>query len=127
MNGVNQWLRAQGKADAALQGMATTFTAAILRGRRAHVLHVGDSRAYHYSNGRLVRLTSAHVLPQPDLRHVLYRAVGIEDLTRLDHATVELAVHDRLLLVSDVALGALADRQIAALLAARGKLGRAHV
>src|SRR3546814_6204737 len=54
MNGVNQWLRAQGKADAALQGMATTFTAAILRGRRAHVLHVGDSRAYHYSNGRLV-------------------------------------------------------------------------
>src|SRR3546814_6174656 len=92
MNGVNQWLRAQGKADAALQGMATTFTAAILRGRRAHVLHVGDSRAYHYSNGRLVRLTSDHVLPQPDLRHVLYRAVGIEDLIRLDHASVELAV-----------------------------------
>src|SRR3546814_13433323 len=55
------------KADAALQGMATTFTAAILRGRRAHVLHVGDSRAYHYSNGRLMRLTSDHVLPQPDL------------------------------------------------------------
>lgn len=120
MNGLNQWLRAQGKADAALQGMATTFTAAILQGRRAHVLHVGDSRAYHYSNGRLVRLTSDHVLPQPDLRHVLYRAVGIEDLIRLDHASVELAVHDRLLLVSDGVHGALDDRQIAALLAARG-------
>src|SRR3546814_13660327 len=79
---------AQGKADAALQGRATTFTAAILRGRRAHVLHVGDSRAYHYSNGRLVRLTSDHVLPQPDLRHVLYRAVGIEDLIRSEERRV---------------------------------------
>src|SRR3546814_17801526 len=69
---------------------------------------------------RLGGLTSVHVLPQPDLRHVLYRAVGIEDLIRLDHASVELAVHDRLLLVSDGVHGALDDRQIAALLAARG-------
>src|SRR3546814_11711701 len=69
---------------------------------------------------RLGGLTSVHVLPQPDLRHVLYRAVGIEDLIRLDHASVELAVHDRLLLVSAGVHGALDDRQIAALLAARG-------
>src|SRR3546814_20666274 len=69
---------------------------------------------------RLGGLTSVHVLPQPDLRHVLYRAVGIEDLIRLDHASVELAVHNRLLLVSDGVHGALDDRQIAALLAARG-------
>src|SRR3546814_15974262 len=44
----------------------------------------------------------------------------MEDLIRLDHASVELAVHDRLLLVSDGVYGALDDRQIAALLAARG-------
>src|SRR3546814_18116337 len=44
----------------------------------------------------------------------------MEDLIRLDHASVELAVHDRLLLVSDGVHGALDDRQIAALLAARG-------
>src|SRR3546814_8530895 len=71
MNGVNQWLRAQGKADAALQGMATTFTAAILRGRRAHVLHVGDSRAYHYSNGRLVR-SEEHTSELQSLMRISY-------------------------------------------------------
>src|SRR3546814_230739 len=69
---------------------------------------------------RLGGLTSVHVLPQPDLGHVLYRAVGIEDLIRLDHASVVLPVDDRLLLVSDGVHGALDDRQIAALLAARG-------
>src|SRR3546814_1691170 len=44
----------------------------------------------------------------------------MEDLIGLDHARVELAVHDRLLLVSDGVHGALNDRKSAALLAARG-------
>src|SRR3546814_16191339 len=44
----------------------------------------------------------------------------MEDLIRLDHARVELAVHDRLLLVSDGVHGALDERHLAALLAARG-------
>ncbi len=121
INGINRWLRAQGQADPALEGLATTFTALVLRGRRAHVLHVGDSRAYHFSGGRLVRLTRDHVLDQPDLRHVLYRAVGIEDHIRLDHASVELGIHDRLLLVSDGVHGVLGDKVIAELLEARGQ------
>jgi serine/threonine protein phosphatase PrpC len=44
LNAINRWLHTQGAADPALLGMACTFTALILRGRRMHVVHVGDSR-----------------------------------------------------------------------------------
>lgn len=112
----NRWLHAQGKGDA-MTNSATTFTAFALRGRRAHLVHVGDSRAWRFSGERLVRLTTDHVRPEPDLNHVLIRAIGIEPELRLDHATIELAEHDRLLLTSDGVHGVLSDKRIAAILA----------
>ncbi|WP_380877933.1 serine/threonine protein kinase [Sphingomonas sp. DBB INV C78] len=118
--GINQWLNQIGRTDEALAGCATTFTALVIRGRRATALHVGDSRAWHFRDGQLHRLTQDHTLSQPDQRHILYRAVGIEPTVRLDVATQELAVHDRLLLTSDGVHGALSDKAIAKLLAARG-------
>ena len=41
--------------------MGCTFTALVLRGRIAHVLHVGDTRAYRLSRDRLTCLTTDHV------------------------------------------------------------------
>lgn len=112
----NRWLHAQGQGDTMLNS-ATTFTAFAFRGRRAHVVHVGDSRAWRWSDGKLVRLTTDHVRPEPDLRHVLIRAIGLEPELRLDHATIELAEHDRLLLTTDGIHGALSSARIAAILA----------
>lgn len=112
----NRWLHAQGKGEA-MTNSATTFTAFALRGRRAHLVHVGDSRAWRFSGGRLARLTTDHVRPEPDLNHVLIRAIGIEPELRLDHATIELAEHDRLLLTSDGVHGVLSDKRIAAIAA----------
>ncbi|MFX9224382.1 hypothetical protein ABTO47_19550, partial [Acinetobacter baumannii] len=86
------------------------------RGRRAHLVHVGDSRAWRFSGGRLTCLTTDHVRPEPDLRHVLIRALGIEPELRLDHAALELAEHDRLVLTTDGVHGALSANRIAALL-----------
>src|SRR3546814_9716560 len=34
INGINRWLRSQGRTDPALEGLANTFTALVLRGRR---------------------------------------------------------------------------------------------
>lgn len=118
--GYNRWLNTLGRNDPALEGAATTLTAVILRGRRAHVLHVGDSRAWHLSDVGLTRLTQDHVLAQPDLAHVLYRAVGIEPGIRLDQREQPLAVHDRLLIASDGVHGSLSDKAIAQLLGQRG-------
>src|ERR1700731_1940455 len=46
ISSLNGWIYSQGKRDPALAGMGCTFTAIVLRGRIAHVLHGGDSRAY---------------------------------------------------------------------------------
>ncbi|MBB4640719.1 bifunctional protein-serine/threonine kinase/phosphatase [Rhizorhapis suberifaciens] len=120
IDGFNRWLNAQGQTDPRLQGAATTFTAVILRGRRAHILHAGDSRAWHYRDGTLTLLTDDHVLPQPDLRHVLFRAIGIEPHLRLDERSQPLAEHDRILITSDGIHGSLSDKALAALLERRG-------
>lgn len=116
---VNRWLHAQGRTDAALENAATTFSAILLRGRAAHIFHVGDSRAYHLSGGELTRLTEDHTLRGPDVSHILYRAVGIEASVRLDHAVRPLRPHDRFLLCSDGVHGVLSDRRIAEMLGAR--------
>jgi serine/threonine protein phosphatase PrpC len=113
----NRWLHAQGQTEA-MANCATTFTAFALRGRRAHLVHVGDSRAWRFSAGaNLACLTSDHTRSEPDLRHVLIRALGIEAELRLDHATLELAERDRLLLTSDGVHGPLTPKRIAAILA----------
>lgn len=111
----NRWLHAQAQGDA-MAASATTFTALALRGRQAHLVHVGDSRAWRFAADRLTRLTTDHVRPEPDLRHVLIRAVGLENDLRLDHASVELAEHDRLLLTTDGVHGVLSAKAIAAIL-----------
>ena len=116
---INAWIHAQGRADPQLENMATTFTAVILKGRGAHIVHVGDSRAYRFSEGRLERLTFDHTAGRGDLSHVLHRAIGFEDTIRLDHATCGLRLHDRFLLCSDGVHGSLADDRLRALLAQR--------
>jgi serine/threonine protein phosphatase PrpC len=111
----NRWLHSQGRGET-MTDSASTFTALALRGRRAHLVHVGDSRAWRFSGGRLICLTVDHVRPEPDLRHVLIRALGIESELRLDHSDIELAEHDRLLLTSDGVHGVLSSAKITAIL-----------
>jgi serine/threonine protein phosphatase PrpC len=120
LRGFNGWLHARGRIDPAMEAAATTFTALILRGREAVALHVGDSRAYHFRDGILTRLTEDHTRAQQGLSHVLYRAVGIEADVKLDVRHVGLQPHDRLLLTTDGVHGVLPDAAIARLLARRG-------
>lgn len=116
---INQWIHAQGRHDTRLAHMATTFTALMLRGRQAHVVHVGDTRAYRLREGALDRLTQDHTLKHPDLNHGLYRAVGIENALRVDHTMRALKLHDRFFLCSDGVHGALSERDLTELLNAR--------
>ena len=119
LQSVNSWLHAMGKQDPLLAGMGCAFTGLVLRGRTAHVLHVGDTRLYRLSGDRLIRLTQDHALTQPGLSHVLYRAMGLEETVRLDYATHPASPHDRFLLCCDGVHGALSDQQIADILMKR--------
>lgn len=120
LSGYNRWLHAKSRSDPEMAGAATTFSALVLRGREATALHVGDSRAWHFRDGVLTRLTEDHVLTQPGLSHVLYRAIGIEPDLRLDVRTVALKAHDRLLLTTDGVHGAVSEADLARMLARRG-------
>lgn len=119
LTGYNRWLHAKGRSDPEMAGAATTFTALVMRGREATVLHVGDSRAWHFRDGVLTPLTEDHVLAQPGLSHVLYRAVGIEPDLRLDTRAVALKAHDRLLLTTDGVHGVVPEADLTRLLARR--------
>jgi serine/threonine protein phosphatase PrpC len=114
---LNGWINTQGRQDPALAGMGCTFTALVLRGRIAHVLHVGDTRAYRLSRDRLTCLTVDHVRQSGSGRsHILNRALGVEPEVRLDYAAQPVALHDRFLLCSDGVHGFLSDQAIADIL-----------
>lgn len=129
LQAVNRWLHGLARQSADLRGMATTFSALLLRGREAHVLHVGDSRVYRLRDTQLQRLTTDHAHDHPDLRHVLYRAVALEDSVRADVSRHALRVHDRFLLCTDGVHGVLPDRRLLELLAQRADPGAsaAHI
>jgi serine/threonine protein phosphatase PrpC len=116
---MNAWVQAIGAQDTTLAGMACTFTALILRGRQAHVFHVGDTRLYRLRGEALSRLTNDHVPPRAARRGGLLRAIGIDPDLRADYATEPAAVFDRYLLCTDGIHGVLPDRAIAALLGRR--------
>jgi len=117
--------------DERLRGMATTCTAALVRGRVARIAHVGDSRAYHFHEGRLTQVTDDHsvvaqlvregyLTPQEAAvhprRNVIMRALGSIEDVEIDTAEAILDAGDRLLLCSDGLTNCLDDAAIASLL-----------
>lgn len=119
LDALNSWVHSQGQQDTSLVGMGCTFTALVLRGRLAHLLHVGDTRAYRLSGDRLLRLTTDHVREGRANSPVLTRAVGIEAELRLDYTSQPIALHDRFLLCTDGVHGSLVDETIADILRVR--------
>ena len=120
LNALNGWIHSQGQRDPGLMGMGCTFTAMVLRGRIAHVLHVGDTRAYRLSRDRLTCLTADHVRQGGAGRsNILTRALGVETEVRLDYTSQPVAQHDRFLLCSDGVHGILAAETIAGIMRER--------
>jgi PPM family protein phosphatase len=117
----NEAIHAHAAATEGLQGMGTTCTALVLRGARAWIAHVGDSRAYRLRDGRLERLTTDHSLAHrgPAYAHVLTRALGVRPAVEIDLVPVPAAVAgDVFLLCSDGLWGQVSDEDLAALLGA---------
>jgi protein phosphatase len=104
-----------------LRGMGTTLTAAALvsgsDGRDLLALaNVGDSRAYLYSEGRIVQVTADHSLAEEKVRHgemseaeaavhphrhILTRALGVSSGVEVDLWELRVQSGDRLVLCSD--------------------------
>lgn len=123
LNSLNSWIHSLGGRDEALRGMGCTFTALVLRGRMAHVLHVGDTRAYRLSGNRMILLTADHARETAGQSEVLTRALGVEADVRIDYVSQPMMRHDRFLLCSDGVHGVLTADAIADIMRENSAVG----
>ncbi len=110
------------------RGMGTTLTAAMVEGRRLHLAHVGDSRAYLLRQGSFSQVTDDHTLVQHLIdegqitveeaathpqRSIITRAIGVSPEVDVDAVSLDLEEGDQLLLCSDGLTGVVPDERIA--------------
>lgn len=106
----------------------TTLTAALILGRRLYITHVGDSRAYLSTDGKLKQVTDDHSYVHRLLetgqiteaeaashpqRNMLYRAVGQGDDLEIDTFTRTLPQKGLIMLCSDGLWGLVAQDLLA--------------
>ena len=137
---LSEQVRQRTEGQPGLDGMGATAVLALVRGRRALIAHMGDSRAYLFRKGRLERLTKDHSVVQllvdsgdisPEEAHAhpargqLTRFVGMkgEPLPQVRDLGLELG--DRLLLCTDGLTNMVGDERLSPLLAGRRSLQRA--
>jgi protein phosphatase len=112
----NHRVMERGETDKDLRGMGTTVTALLTADGKAHVVHVGDSRAYRLRDGAFQQLTEDHTLVQRMVREgklteeeaahhpqrsVLTRALGVDVDIPIDQLTLDVQEGDRVLLCTD--------------------------
>jgi PPM family protein phosphatase len=125
-------LTKRSEEDRRLFGMGTTLTASYSSGVDLFVIHVGDSRAYLYRDGKLLQLTKDHTVAQAmadagyiaheEIRHHIKRNVltnflgGHHGKVKADVRWLRLRDRDRLLLCSDGLNDMVDDASIARIL-----------
>jgi len=118
-----------GVTNRALRGLGTTCTALVIKEGMGFIAHIGDSRAYRVSGGRITQLTEDHSIaadlcrrgvisaadiPNHPSRSVLYRALGIEGEVEIDMpGEIEVKPGDRFLLCTDGLSNAVTDDEMA--------------
>ncbi len=105
-----------GQADSDLTGMGTTVVVAIIADESVYIAHVGDSRAYVLSDGKLNQLTKDHSFVQemvdngkltPDeakddpRKNLITRALGVSDDVRIDFCQEYISEDEVVILCTD--------------------------
>ena len=109
------------------EGMGTTLVAALVQGKNATVVNVGDSRAYKIDRGGIRQVTKDHSLVQMMVdrgemtaevartypgKNVITRAVGTDSAVLTDVFQFEVEKGDCLLLCSDGLSNMIDDQEI---------------
>lgn len=117
----------QAQQFAEFDGMGTTLVAVLIRGRKATVVNVGDSRAYGIDSDGIRQLTTDHSLVQmmvdrgeltPEMartypgKNLITRAIGTEPTVQCDIFHLEVKKGDFLLLCSDGLSNLMDDQEI---------------
>jgi serine/threonine protein phosphatase PrpC len=123
----NLSLASMGKSDKRLSGMGTTLTLALPTSKKVIIGHVGDSRAYLFSGGRLKRLTRDHSMVQELIdmgkltetealshphRNVITRALGTSYHVLADIIETKWKANDILMLCTDGLTNCVPDDEV---------------
>ncbi|MCS6884711.1 MAG: Stp1/IreP family PP2C-type Ser/Thr phosphatase [Acidobacteriota bacterium] len=125
------WTRAQKNPDE--QGMGATLTAMLIQGDKAHIVQIGDSRAYVVRSETIFQLTKDQSMVQTLIdaniirpeeaethpyRHVILQSLGAEPTVYPVTSTIDLYDGDYLLLCSDGLSNMIKDQQLEELILA---------
>lgn len=117
--------------DDSLYGMGTTVVFALARDGRIHIVHAGDSRAYLYRGGELLRITTDHSMVQELVsagritdeearshpnRNIITRALGVEPELFTDYNTEEFGSESLLMICTDGLSGYFGDDELCRLM-----------
>ncbi len=113
---INKYVYRQSQLHQNYDGMGTTLTVALIDSKELIIGHVGDSRAYQYSDNVLKCITSDHSLVgelvkngqlsreearNHPRRNIILQAIGLEEDVEVDIYTEKFGELDILLLCTD--------------------------
>lgn len=117
LTAINVWLCGQNQAFRDnIRGLATTFSAVVLKSTTAHCFHVGDSRIYLLRDGELEQLTTDHRIRISEDTEYLGRALGVDYALDIDYKPLSLQRDDRFVLLTDGVCDFLSDHTLKTLL-----------
>jgi serine/threonine protein phosphatase PrpC len=135
MNQASVQIRRESEQNPMTRGMGTTVVALVIDGDRAHLAHVGDSRAYLFRGDALTRLTRDHTVVQQEIdagrltpelarllpqRNILTQSVGFHGPVEPDISTRVIQPGDTFVLCSDGLTDALDDEKLRSIIAQFG-------
>jgi serine/threonine protein phosphatase PrpC/predicted Ser/Thr protein kinase len=99
----NAWMHAQTRRARhdPDRGYVCTLSALVLKGRAAHLFHIGDARIYRVAGQALEQLTEDHRVVVSSQESYLGRALGMNPQTEIDYRMLRLASGDTFLLATD--------------------------
>lgn len=124
---MNQSIYARSQKEQELEGMGTTVVLSVCLEESITIAHIGDSRAYLFSDNEFKQLTNDHSLvnelirtgqitkgdaEQHPRKNVLVRAVGTDERVNPDIGTVGWSEGDCLLLCSDGLTNKVSDEEL---------------
>ncbi len=122
----NVTLYDKGSFQSSLKGMGTTIVAALVKDGQCCIAHVGDSRAYKISGGKLTQITRDHSLAQEMLdsgqiseeeyfsypKNIITRAVGISEDVDIEFNFIDINEGEMIILCSDGFSGLVSEDDI---------------
>ena len=101
----NSWLHSQTRKSEYRynhnKGYVCTISALIIKFNTAYIFHVGDSRIYHFRNGKPTLLTNDHRKWVSSEKSYLSRAMGVNPNLDLEHISIQVEKEDIFVLATD--------------------------